>query len=78
MANSRDANRAISVDHLVDDAVGTNAEGPKPPQSATKQMSGMWFALEQAQRLRHSIDQWPIETQQLASGSPSEHDSRHG
>ena len=78
MANSRNANRAISVNHLIEDAVGTNSKGPKPSQPATKQMSGMWFALEPTQRFRHSIDQRPIETQQLATGLPSEHDSRHG
>lgn len=77
MANCRDANCAASVDHLIDDAVGTNPEGAKPSQPATKQMSGMRFALEQAQRLRHRIDQRPIETQQLVTGSPSEHNSRH-
>lgn len=77
MANSRDANRAIRVDHLVDDAVGANSKGPKPLQSATKQMSDLRFALEQAERFRHGIDQRPIETQQLAAGAPGEHDSRH-
>jgi len=77
MANSRDANRAININHLVDDAVGTNSEGPKPPQATAKQMTGMRFALEQAQRFPHCIDQRPIETQQLATGSPSEHNSCH-
>lgn len=78
MANCRNANRAISVNHLIDDAVGTDSKGPKPSQSAAKQMPGLRFALEQAQRLRHSVDQRPIEAQQLATGSPSEHNSRHG
>jgi hypothetical protein len=78
MANSRDANRAICVNHLIDDAVGTHSEGSQTPQATAKQVSGVRFALEQAQRLRHGIDQRPIETQQLATGSPGEHDSRHG
>jgi hypothetical protein len=78
MANRRDANRAVGVDHLVDDAVGTDAERPEPSQAATKQMASMGFALEQAKRFGHGIDQRPIEAQQLATGSPSEHNSRHG
>jgi hypothetical protein len=77
MANGRDANSAISVNHLIDNAIGTNSEGPKPPQPTTKQMSCIRFALKQTQRLRHCIDQRPIETQQLATGSPSEYNSRH-
>jgi hypothetical protein len=77
MANSRDANRAISVNHLIDDAVGANSERPKPSQPTAEQMSGMRLALEQAQRLRHCIDQQPVETQQLPTGSPGEHNSRH-
>lgn len=78
MANSRDTNCAISVDHLVDDAVGTDAERPETPQPATKQVAGMGLALEHAERFRHRIDQRPIETQQLAAGAPGEHNSRHG
>lgn len=78
MANSRDTNRAISVDHLVDDAVRTNAEGPETTQSATKQVAGMRFSLQQAEGLRHSIYQRPIEPQQIPTSSASEHDSRHG
>jgi hypothetical protein len=41
-------------------------------------MAGSWFALQQAERFRHSIYQRPIETQQLTTGSTSEHNSRHG
>jgi hypothetical protein len=78
MANCGNPNRAVSVNHLIDDAVGTNSEGPKPPQAATKQVAGMGFALEQAERFRHSVDQRPIEAQQLAAGAPRKHDSRHG
>jgi hypothetical protein len=77
MANSRNANHALSVNHLIDDAIGTDPERAKSPQRATKQMADIRFALQQTERFRHSIDQRPIETQQLATGSPSEHDSRH-
>ena len=78
MANSRNANSSVSVNDLIDDAVGTNPEGPKSPQPATQQMADIRFTLQLAERLRHCIDQRPIETQQVAPSSPSEHNSRHG
>jgi hypothetical protein len=78
MANSRNANSSVSVNYLIGDAVGTNPEGTKSPEPATKQMTGIRFTLQQAERLRHRVDQRPIETQQVAPGSPSEHNSGHG
>ena len=41
-------------------------------------MAGGRLALEQAERFGHSIYQRPVETQQLTTGSTSEHNSRHG
>ncbi len=78
MSNGSNPNRSIGIDHLVDDAVGTNPKGAQALQPAPEQMTRVRFALQQQEGFRYSVDQWPLKGQQLAAGAPDEHNSRHG
>lgn len=37
----------------------------------------MWFTLKQRKRFLGSVDQWPVECEQLCTGAPREYQARH-
>jgi hypothetical protein len=77
MADSGDANRLVRIGQLVDDAVGTDAQGPQAAQPAAKRVSSAGLARKHAERLIDGIDQRPVEIEQLAACAMREDDVSH-
>jgi hypothetical protein len=77
MADGGDANRLVGIGELVDDAIGTDAQGPQTAQPAAKRVPSAGLAREHAERLIDGIDQRPVEIEQLAACATREDDVSH-
>src|SRR5688500_13263953 len=77
MPDRGDAYGLLALDHLVDDAVGTDAQGSQPAEPASELVARVGLAFQQAQSLLDRVDQRRFELEQLASGAPREHDTSH-
>lgn len=77
MTDRDEANCSLVLGELVDDAERPDTQRAKPPQPPAQRVTVQRIALEQAERILYRIDQRPVEIEQLASGAPSEDDTRH-
>jgi hypothetical protein len=58
MPDRGDADGLVALGELVDDAVGTDAQGAEAPEPAAQRVSGVWLALGQSEGVLDSVDPW--------------------
>jgi hypothetical protein len=77
MTDSGDANGLLGIGELIDDAIGADAQGPHAVQPAAKRMPSAGLAREGGEGLLDSVDQRPVEIEQLAACATREDDLSH-
>lgn len=76
MTDRRDANRLTPVGQLIENPVGADSQRVEATELAAKRVAGEGIALEKAKRILDRVDERPIESEQVPTGSASENQSR--
>lgn len=72
MANRSHANSLFAVGQLIEDPVGADSQRVKTAEFAAKSVACSWVTLKQAEGILYRIDQGPVETEQLTTGTAGE------
>lgn len=78
MADRGDADSLLTLGQLVEDSIGADPQGAQASQSASERVSGIRFALEQAESVLDRVDQGPVEFEQLAPGAAGKNEPCQG
>ena len=74
MADRRHAHRPPVVCDLIEDAIGADAQRSHAAEGAAELPAGVRLAFEKSERLLDSVDERPVERQQLTPSTAREDD----
>ena len=77
MTDRRNADCPVVPGKLIDDAIRAYTQRVQAVQTAAQRVCGVRIPLEQSKRVLDSVDERPVEVEQMVSGAPRKNDFAH-